>query len=191
MAKDVQTDGGKPTPPLTKSGAKRVWRTTIAIFVLVLAAAGGSAYWWHASHNKKPLSLSAAEQAANKSITTNDFGSALASLQAAIPSAHTTAQKSSLYNQLAAAAQNAGHPKLAIQYYLDRHTADPSTAAGDAESLGQLYQQVGEYSQAIAQYRQYINYVSAHAQPPLGSSDEVAYLNGLIKSLQAQEAKQK
>lgn len=130
--------------------------------------------------------LSAAESAATDASNKGEFSHALADLQSVTSLQTTSQEKSDLYLRLATVAHNMGNATLAIQYYQKRHSIDSSTVGPDSYDLGELYQQVNEKSQAIAQYQMYISYFQAHSKstPPYTPDSVIAPIQAQIQALE-------
>jgi tetratricopeptide (TPR) repeat protein len=174
--------------------AKISFVTVGAIILVCLIGVGGYALVHY--HDKKSnqasvytphfSSIPAAEAAATSASNNLNFDHALADLQSVIGLATTKQEKSDLYIRLASAAQNAGNTSLAIQYYQQRHSIDPSTASIDSYPLAGLYQRAGEKTQAIVQYKIYINYVEANpaAFAPYSAVSVIAPIQTQIQALE-------
>jgi tetratricopeptide (TPR) repeat protein len=132
------------------------------VIVLVLATAGGVTYWVYHSHRQKETTFNNAIKEAQVETNQTNFTKALATLQAAEGSAQTKAQQATLYTALAGAAQNTGNTAQAIQYVQQSDQSNPITAEENAYQLATYYQDLGENTQAIAEFKIALQYAETN-----------------------------
>ncbi|HEU4914130.1 MAG TPA: tetratricopeptide repeat protein [Candidatus Saccharimonadales bacterium] len=107
---------------------------------------------------KKETAVDSAIKAADEAFQTGDYNKSLEQLQGAADEANTKEDKVALFNQLSAAAANAGKFQEAIDYMKQKHELDPSLKGQDAFVLGSYYEVIEDYQNAIQQYKRSIEY---------------------------------
>jgi tetratricopeptide (TPR) repeat protein len=110
------------------------------------------------STDKKETAVDSAIKAADSAFQTGDYNKSLNELKGAVDEAESKEDKVAIYNQLSAAAANAGKIQDAVNYMNQKHELDPSLKGQDAFVLGSYYEALGDNAKAIEQYKLSLEY---------------------------------
>lgn len=197
MAAVKHSGGESATPsvvvvkkPLT---AKRLLVAVVCILVAAALIAG--AVYLLVTHHKTTTSTQKIDAAVNEEkiasgphANEKDSETELTQLQSVSGLAKTTSQKVTLYGALAQAYETNGNPRKALYYYQLKDQLDPSAAGADAENEADIYQQLGENSQAIAAYKRDIAYIQGDGHMSASSKTmQIENDNGIIQSLETSQ----
>lgn len=121
--------------------------------------------------------------AADKATNEGDYDEAFETLKNAEDEAVTNEEKIRLYNDLAAAAANAGKLQDALEYYAKKHALDPDSKKADGYLVGEIYERTDNPQKAIEYYKLFIEYAETLSQEEL-SGAQVESINARIKDLE-------
>lgn len=148
--------------------AKRLWRERrpMAVSLLVLVFGLPIVITLALTKAEKSPAVDSALKQAQADTEKGDYAGAYDRLKSTENQASTKTQKIALYNDLAAAAANAGQPQEAIEYLLKKHQLEPEAAARDAYMLAALYEEAGNEAKALEQYKIALNYYRSLPKDP-------------------------
>lgn len=178
----------------TASPKKMLWsrfsfKTVLWLLIAIVVVAGSLLGWslYHSHMASKQEQTDYSKAISEAQTAQNDGGNYVKSyhlLQSAIGSAQTKAQKIEMYRDLAYAAYNTGHITDAINYFSMLRSLDPSTFGGNADILGECYQQIGDKADALKQYKLALAYYQQPDQLQYATINNVIpHIEGEIQAL--------
>ncbi|HSX34899.1 MAG TPA: hypothetical protein VLF62_04615 [Candidatus Saccharimonadales bacterium] len=132
----------------------------IAAAVLIIVGLVGWHYW--SAHKDKASKVDMAIAQSEAAYDKGDFVNALNIVRNMDTQATSKKQKAHVYQAAALAAAGANQLTDAVHFYELRHQVDAGSINGDAYTLANIYQRLGDNQKAIAQYQIALKYAQGH-----------------------------
>jgi tetratricopeptide (TPR) repeat protein len=133
---------------------------TVAAVIVII---GGFVGWHNWSvHKDKTAKVDMAIAQSEAAYDKGEFVNALNIVRNMDKQATSKKQKATVYQVAALAAAGANQLSEAAHFYELRHQVDPGSVQGDANTLADIYQRLGNKQKAIEQYKIALEYAKGH-----------------------------